>query len=399
VSLRVAILAAFVVMLVPASARAQGDGRELRVVQANVGNSNVLGCNDQVFKLCLRPVEERGAAALRALDPDLVTFQEILPAAICAQAPSPNPFNLCSGPLEPPSQVVRLLGDGYAETCDDRFGWDCVAARRGRVALGPVATLPVLDVCADRGFTVNVGTVRVGGWPIAVTNAHPHSTDAACRTAQLREMFERALPAAGPALVLGDFNLDPYREDDESVRLWKEKVPSEFRYASTDAISFALGPSQLDPTGQTLDSGADLVSRCTLDHVVLRGDLHGSCEPQRIDGGGGMDHLAQVCRISVGPGAAPRFSLRRRGCTVTARLEPRPAHLEAVEFRAGTRRVLDRRAPFRIRLRSGARRQTVRAVPQLATGSGPARQARVPARCAKAAAAPDRGRPAPNFTG
>jgi hypothetical protein len=74
--------------LVPAAHAATG---ELRVVQVNVGNSNIPACNDQVFKLCLRPVERRGAASLQALKPDLVSFQEILPPAICAQAPSTNP--------------------------------------------------------------------------------------------------------------------------------------------------------------------------------------------------------------------------------------------------------------------------------------------------------------------
>jgi len=72
-----------------------------------VGNVNVSGCRDQFFKLRLRPVEERGAAALRSLSPDLVGFQEILPAALCERAPSTNAKNLCSGPLDPPSGQMR----------------------------------------------------------------------------------------------------------------------------------------------------------------------------------------------------------------------------------------------------------------------------------------------------
>jgi hypothetical protein len=246
------------------------------------------------------------------------------------------------------------------------------------------------DLCEDRGFTLSTATVRVSGWPIAITNAHPSSTDAPCRAAQLRDLFEGALPARGPVLVLGDFNLDPYREDDESVQYWKTQVPARFAYASTDAISFALGPSQLDATGEVLDQGGDVVSRRTLDHVLVRGGLTGSCEVQRIDGGGGMDHRAQVCRIAVGGQAAPRFNLRRRGCTVTARFEPRPGHLRGVEFRAGARRVVDARAPYRLRARPGV----VRATPLLTTGSGPTRRTRV--RCAGRAPRPA---PSPGFTG
>ena len=368
----------------PAAAAAQG--REIRVVQANVGNSNVPGCQDQVFKLCLRPVEQRATDALRALRPDVVSFQEILPPDVCT--PSPNPYNLCSAPLEPASQVTRLLGSAYAQQCDDRFGWDCLAVLTGGVALGPMATRAVLPECEDTGFTLNHGTLRVAGWPIAVTNAHPDSQDATCRRAQLRDLFERALPAAGPALVLGDFNLDPYREDDASVRYWKTRVPERFRYASTDAISFQLGRSQLDPTGQTLDEGGPFISQRTLDHVVVRGGLSGSCTAQRIDGGGGMDHLAQVCRIAVGAGATPRFALRRRGCSVGARFAPTPPHLRAVAFRVAGRRFVDRDSPYRVRVPHGRNERTVRAVPLLTTGTGPARSAAVPARCAGSARDP-----------
>ena len=36
----------------------------------------------------------------------------------------------------------------------------------------------------------------------------------------------------------------------------------------------------------------------TLDLVLTRG-LRGSCAVRRVDGGGGMDHRAQVCRLRV----------------------------------------------------------------------------------------------------
>src|SRR3954447_3128486 len=45
----------------------QSLARPVVAVQANVGNINVGGCRVQVYKLCLRPVERRAAAALRAL--------------------------------------------------------------------------------------------------------------------------------------------------------------------------------------------------------------------------------------------------------------------------------------------------------------------------------------------
>lgn len=349
---------------------------ELHVVQSNVGNINVPGCGEQVYKLCLRPVEERAAGELRAFRPDLVAFQEILPPDLCERAPSTNPNNLCSAPLDPPSQVARLLGEGYAEACDDRFGWDCLAMRGARrIALD---TRPVQSECNDTGFTLATGTIRVRGWPIAVGNAHPSSTDAPCRAAQLRDFFG-ALPARGPVLVLGDFNVDPFRESDESVEEWERWVPSRFRHVSGDELTlFPCGSSQLDATGETLDGPlrpctGPLRSRA-IDHVLARGAT-GSCEVRRVDGGGGMDHRAQDCRIALARHATPRVRLRARGCRVRAIFRPRPPHLDAVRFRVGKRVRVDRRPPYTVRRRGGERR--VRAKPLLATGAGPVSQRRL----------------------
>lgn len=380
-----AVLAAAVAVLVaalaPAGAAAASPPRELRVVLANVGNVNVPGCADQVFKLCLRPVEARAAAALRALRPDVSGLIEVLPADLCDRAPSSNPANLCAGARPgPASQVARLLGDDHAQACDDRFGWDCVAVRpRGGVELAGWSTRPAVDACADAGFTLAHGTVRLGGWPVAVALAHPSSTDAPCRAAALRDLFG-ALPQDGPALVLGDLNLDPYREDDASVAVWREQVPGRFTPLSSDALtSFPGAPSQLDPSGEVLDGpvrvDAGPLAPRAIDHVLARGGLTGSCSVARVDGGGGMDHRAQVCRVLVGPAAAPRILVRRRGrsCTLRAGLVPAPsAGLTGVRFTLGRRTVVDRAAPFTVRQRAGraaARRLVVQ--PLTGIGEGP----------------------------
>lgn len=343
---------------------------ELRVVQSNVGNVNVPGCNDQVFKLCLRPVEERAAAALRALGADVAGFEEILPPDLCERAPSPNPDNLCSGALEPPSQVARLLGAGYARDCDSRYGWDCLAVRGARSA--KLVTRPVQPDCEDDGFTLNTGTIHVKGWPVTAGVAHPSSTDAPCRANQLRDFFG-ALPARGPAILMGDFNLDPFREDDESVAEWRRWVPSRFKLLSGDTLtSFPCGSSQLDPTGESLDGAVQpcsgpLQSR-GIDHVLGRG-ASGHCDVVRIDGGGGMDHRTQDCRVELAGWSVPRIVTRFRGCRVQLRFRPRPRHLVGVSFRTQSRSVLDRRRPFAVRLRRGEQR--VHAQPVLVNGRGP----------------------------
>ena len=366
----------------PTGARAE----ELLVVQANVGNVNVSACLSQVFKLCQRPVERRATAAFAELRPDLVAFQEILPPDLCQRAPSSNPNNLCSGPLDPPSQVVRLLGPGYAQRCDNRFGWDCLALRSDRAALGRVFTRPVLEACSDTGFTLNVGYLRIRGWPVTITDAHPDSSQVNCRAEQLRDFFERALPARGPAIVLGDFNLDPYREDDASVRYWKTQVPARFRYASTDAFTLLPGPSQLEPTGEALDAGGATspppLGMRTIDHVLVRDGVSGSCEVRRVDGGGGMDHRAQVCRIELGAAVTPRLRLSTRGCSVRATLTPTPPWLVGVHFRTGPRAFLDRRPPYELPRVGGERAHAVRVAARavLPNGRGP-RALRTVSRC------------------
>jgi len=93
-------------------------------------------------------------------------------------------------------------------------------------------------------------------------------------------------------------------------------------------------------------------SHRTIDHVLVR-DLSGRCTVGRVDGGGGMDHRAQICRIGFGRRVNPRLRLRRRGCTLTARFVPRPPHLRAIRFRMGRRTVTDRRPPYVFRQRAG----------------------------------------------
>jgi len=358
----------------------------ITVVLANVGNVNVPACQDQVFKLCQRPVEARATEAFAALRPDVTGLIEVLPADLCARAPSTMPSNLCSGLPDPPSQVARLLGADVDEACDARFGWDCVAVRRGgMVGLdGPLETRPVLDACSDTGFTLSTGTLRVRGWPVAVAVAHPDSTDSLCRAAQLRDLFDAGLPAAGPALVLGDLNVDFYREDDASAEVMKEIVPSRFTALSTDELtSFPGAPSQLDATGETLDGDVALpagpLGPRTLDHVLARG-LGGSCDVQRVDGGGGMDHRAQVCSVAVPASVAPKLRVRRSGCRLRVSFAPARDDIRAVRLRLGRRTRVDRAAPFTIRAGS-ARRLRVQAL--TLAGPGPLLKRRV-ARCRQA---------------
>ena len=358
----------------PATARAE---EELVVVQANVGNVNVAGCSEQVYKLCLRPVEQRARQAFADLKPDVVAFQEILPDDLCQRAPSRNPNNLCSGPLQPRSQVERLLGSAQRHRCDDRFGWDCIAVG-GKARLGRITTRPIVAPCTDTGFTLPVGYFRIRGWPVTVSAAHPDSTRVDCRTAQLRDFFEKGLPDRGPAIVMGDFNLDPYRENDASVQYWKTQVPARFRYASSDILTLLPVLIQLDPSGQAPDVSDQLTlpppfGQRTIDHVLIRDGVSGTCQVRRVDGGGGMDHRAQVCRLRLNDEVTPERTLTKRGCRVRAELDPTPPWLRGIYFRTGSRTFVDRKAPYELPRRGDEKRASIRVAARalLPNGRGP----------------------------
>ncbi len=267
---------------------AGADAKRLLVVQANVGNINA-ACAPARYKLCQPPVAARAARALRNLRPDVVGFEELRPDR---------------------RQARRLLGPGYAVACDARYGWDCLAVRRaaGVRLVGGLRTRPAPAGCDD-GFTTNRAILRVAGRRVAVALGHPNSMDVACRAQQVRDLF-RGFARRGPALVLGDFNLDPFREADASVAAFsaaRERL--HLRLASGRAFSLLPGPSQGDPTGTQLDDGTTPFPRPfsdrTLDLVLTRG-LRGSCSLRRVDGGGGMDHRAQVCRLRIRATAARR---------------------------------------------------------------------------------------------
>jgi endonuclease/exonuclease/phosphatase family metal-dependent hydrolase len=270
------------VLVLLAAAPATAAAKRLTVVQANVGTINP-ACAAARYKLCQPAVEARAAEALQAIRPDVAGFEEI----------RPEPGN---------AQVHRLLGPGYAVACDTRFGWDCVAVRKasGVKLATRLRTRPVAAGCQDTGFTLDRATLAIGSKRVAFGVAHPDSTVAPCRAGQLRDFF-RTFAARGRVLALGDFNMDPYRERDASTSVFsKERKRLGLRLASGWAVSLEPGSSMGDPTGTVLDDATTTFpppfGGRALDHVLTRG-LKGSCGVRRIDGGGGMDHRAQVCRL------------------------------------------------------------------------------------------------------
>jgi hypothetical protein len=300
---------------------------------------------------------------LADLQPDLVAFQEVLPALVCDPPAKPgdfgtpstslsllNPNHLCSpgqrSAQSAPDQVDRLLPPQQWQTrCNAPLidpaapervipPWDCISVRRSRGSIATFTTLPgsapgvVPGQTCDNGFTVNVAIVLLDGRPLQVTSTHPDSGGPrdGCRAEKLERMFAAlgGLQPPLPTVVAGDMNLDPYRTEDASTQVWERHVssgqdtPYLYRSGIAEAdpppfTSNICGPSQEDPTGLVLDVVDVPAAPCasTLDHVATTRDITGPCDTlgeapgdsARIDGGGGMDHRGIFCTFAVSTGA------------------------------------------------------------------------------------------------
>jgi hypothetical protein len=314
----------------------------VRAMVANVGNVSP-HCAEQAFSLCLLPLEERIAARLAELDPDVVALIEVLPPDLCEGVTPQNPSNSCSLPTQDPPQALRLLAhDTYDVVCGDRHAWDCLAVRASIGSIdgcpggycGPLArSFPVGEGCDD-GFESFLVDITLHDVPLAVGVTHPDSTDEDCRAGQVADLFAAVEATDRETLVLGDFNLDPFRERDASVEVWEAHVGDDrpLRLLSGpvehDPPYFTLLPfesAQLDPTGSLPVNVElrDLALARTIDHVVATTGLSGTCTTlgeapgtARLEGPeGGLDHRALDCEVTVAgaeAGAPPDRAEDRR---------------------------------------------------------------------------------------
>jgi hypothetical protein len=326
---------------------------QVRAVVANVGNVSP-HCAEQAFSLCLLPLEERIAPRLAELDPDVIALIEVLPPDLCDGVTPQNPSNSCSLPTQDPPQALRLLAhDTYDVVCGDRHAWDCLAVRASIGAIegcpggycGPVApSLPVDEGCDD-GFESFLVDVTLHDVPLTVAVTHPDSTDETCRADQVADLFAAVEATDREALVLGDFNLDPFREQDASVDIWDAHVGDDrpLRLLSGpvehEPPYFTLLPfesAQLDPTGSLPVNVElrDLALARTIDHVVATTGLSGACTTlgeapgtERLEGPeGGLDHRALDCEVTVATEATvPPDEAGGRRPEPSASPEPPPA--------------------------------------------------------------------------
>jgi len=281
------------------------------VLSANVGNLDPR-CLPFWMKLCRKDVEARLAKNVQSLKPDVIAIQETLPAYLIESFPLTIPGNMTNAPGAPP-QIRRLLGPDYTIVCEKRNAFECIAVH---VDAGEIIGCAKGDLCEtermDRqgegcrwNVAIMAATVRIEGHTFDVVNAHPESKGAACRLFSIRQIFEssgrpNSLVQQGKALLMGDFNMDPWRKNDVSARYWNEQVGES---GASGHIYHSEIAEHQPPYPTTRYSQFER----TYDHIVsnfLTGTtqvLGESPGTTRLDGGRGMDHRAVYGRLSFPP--------------------------------------------------------------------------------------------------
>lgn len=257
----------------------------VRVLTWNIGNPNA---EDPGYPLRLKHqvYEDYVAERIAGLAPDVVFFQEVLPETHCASMLETDPALTCYGVGEREPPIRRILGSDYTIACDARLHVECIGVRQGfgivvgmapggyDIAFAETPPLPLQhcvwaagnctnDLC-DFESTVSALTVETAWGELRLVHAHPNAagsgsegvyTGAPCRLLQLRQIFEGLAdsvpdPDNGnvsgtlplvleevPALVAGDFNLDPVRmanADEKAV--WNAHVGGGKRFADWNPV-------------------------------------------------------------------------------------------------------------------------------------------------------------------
>ena len=290
-------------------------GLEFVVMTINVGNLDEVNggpCPSFPYRggLCSLSQELILTEAIGRIGPDIAILNEVVDARRCTEETwGGDEDRVCTGAPggSPFQQARRLMGDDYTISCDDIEHFTCVAVRVGRVevqeceqggtCLGASETPPHPSECEVLGGHTSVSRVRASfeGRTLNIVAVHPDnalsSEDDPCRFAQYRQVFEDLVDER-PALVAGDFNLDPYRYPDlfPSGVFWREHVGFERRFAAHNAAGDRPVPTFLGVA--TLDY---VLSDFAEGECQVLGESEGT---QRIDSPlNTMDHRAVVCSL------------------------------------------------------------------------------------------------------
>jgi len=275
----------------------------VKLLTANIGNSDII-CIGYDWKLCLKSVEKKVTASIRAIDADILFLQEVVPAEHCAKKKETKPGFVCHdfenlpGPEKEMSR--RVLGPDYTIAVT-KGAFEAIAVKKGVGHIkgcqdGSLCIVPGLPFPAncDQGFSITAVDVEIYGKQIRLINGHPDSISKRCRAQEVEDAFKAVVP--GQTMMAGDWNLDPYRGKDESVKAWKQNLARKnFHYLS-------------GPFGNSSGYYTDFLPLIdipfkALDHVVSD-FAKGSCQTlgvspgtKRLDGRFDLDHRAILCKL------------------------------------------------------------------------------------------------------
>jgi len=245
------------------------------------------------------------------LNPDVIALQEVLAPWQYQSGQEQDSMKVLSEQQSIP-QVRRLVGKDYTIICNSRNQFECIAVKSdfGQIAgcikgelCNTARTGPELDGC-DNGFTVSAATVILDtGFKFDIVNVHPQSTSQECRAKMIALIFQGSgtLPPLienKNVLIMGDFNLDPWRDSDESAILWQRFFKKGW---AGKAFSYHSGIAEISPPryttylvfGKTYDF---VVSNFAFGNCYVLGETPGT---KRLDDGSGTDHRAIFGTLAI----------------------------------------------------------------------------------------------------
>ncbi len=257
------------------------------------------------------PAIEAARTAIRAIDPDIVAFQEIFDCRECAKIPQDKRTGyVCEEWSEGGASVARrVLGEEYQIAYHPGKRDKCLAVHqrfgsfKGSRDDGAEVELEghPIDGCGSGARVARATIRRINGNLLTVISIHGTSgalpKDQECRVRQVERIFtdfgDGKPGVRGDAnIILGDFNTDPGRSSssDPSATRWNDFVGPEKRFHFVSHV----GP--LAPRAYR--------GRSDIDHVVSD-TFHGTCRYVGVDKSSAavwhgvyFDHVPVVCTLA-----------------------------------------------------------------------------------------------------
>ncbi len=270
------------------------------VLSANIGNAE-LWCRKYLNKLCFKDVEQRIEKNIQYLSPDIIVLQEVLATWQCENDKNEVCLNQPAN-----SQIERLVGSDYFTICNERNQFECIAVKKSigtikecdsTLPCNTARTVEYIDGC-DNGFTISAATIVLKtGFKFDVINVHPQSTSVECRTkmldAALKGTKNGGLIKENNVIVIGDFNLDPWRGTDTSAVFWNNFFSAGWNGKSFDYHNKVEGNEKFPPyttylfgAGKSVDFAVSNFAEGTL---LTLGETPDTI---RLDQDSGTDHRA-----------------------------------------------------------------------------------------------------------